>query len=162
MTEIYSVVAAFGTNADANNAAQLLERSGFERKSMSIENRITPIQRQEADMKSALSQMKLSTITGALWGGLWAFLANGDRFSRNRETVVFMDPLLSCLGSVVKGACMFAGVTFIGLSLDGGISRLQLMHDEPTLALDPYLLIIHNTPAAVTLAGDVLKTAQAL
>jgi hypothetical protein len=161
MTEIYSVVAAFGTNGDAEDAVQRLERSGIQKNSMSIEKRVSPIPYQQPELGTAASQLKMWTITGALWGGVWAFLTNGDRFFRKRGTVVSIDPLVSCIGSMVQGACIFASVSFMSLSMNGGFLR-HLEQNEPTLSVDPYLLLIHSTPAAITLAGDVLRTAQGL
>ena len=157
MTEIYSVVAAFCTDADAQDAVQLLERSGVEKDSMSIERRVSSIHKQQPDSGNAASEVRLWTITGALWGGVWAFLAHGDRFSFRRGPVVFAEPLVSCIASVVKGACVFAGGSLIGLSMNGGLLRAHLEQDEPTLSVDPYLLVVHGTLAAINLAGDVLR-----
>lgn len=46
---------------------------------------------------------------GGLLGGFWGFLVNGDRFQNKNEDMLLIEPLLSCMGFVVKGACLFAG-----------------------------------------------------
>jgi hypothetical protein len=162
MTETYSVIAAFGTNGDAEDAVQRLERSGIQKNSMSIEKRVSPIPDQQPALGTAASQLKTWTITGALWGGVWALLTNEDRFLRKSGTVVSVDPFVSYIGAMVKGAGVFASVSFIHLSMNGGFLRPHLEHDEPTLSVDPHLLVVHGTPAAINLAGDVLRTAQSL
>lgn len=157
MTEVYSVVAAFGTNADAQGAVQKLERSGFMKSVMSIENRVSPIHQQAPKMDHL--GIGSWAITGALLGGLWGFLINGEQFQNKKEDVRLIEPLLSCLGFVVKGACVFAGMSFVNLSMNGEISRMQIVHDKPTFSVDPYLLVLHGTPASITQAGDVLRAA---
>jgi hypothetical protein len=158
MTEIFSVVAAFGTNADAEGAVQKLERSGLPKCVMSIENRVSPINQRTPNSYHVDSSMGSWAITGALLGGLLGFLINGDRFQHKKEDVLVIDPLLCCIGFAVKGAWVFAGASLISLGMNGEITRMLLMHDEPTLSVDPYLLVVHGAPAAVTLASEVLRT----
>jgi hypothetical protein len=158
MTEIYSVVAAFGTNTDAKKAAQTLERSGLPITSMFIEGRVSPLV-PKYSLQDAVSDWTSWTITGALSGGLWALLGNRRPVAKEKETIVSTERLVSCLGSVLQGACVFAGMSFVALSMTkSGLPSLCLMEEVPTLSVDPYLLVIQGTPAAVTLAGDILKT----
>lgn len=157
MTEIYSVVAAFGTNGDAEDAVQKLERNGLERSVMSIENRLSPIPQQVPEVYADHADTGSWAITGALLGGLLGVIVNDDRFRENTEDVFSNDPFVSCAGFVVKGACLFAGISFISSSVKSEVYRMQNMHDEPTLSVDPYLLVVHGTSAAVKLAGNVLR-----
>jgi len=160
MTEVYSVVAAFGNSGDAEGAIQKLQSSGLPKSVMSIENRISPIPQGTQDVSLKDSGMGSWAVTGALLGGFWGVLVNGDRLQSKNGNMLPIEPLLSCLGFAVKGACVFAGVSLISLSMNGEISRLQLMQDGSTLSVDPYLLVVHGTPAAVTLAGDILRAAR--
>ena len=161
MTEIYSVVAAFGTSADAENAAQTLGRSGLPLTSLSIEGRVSPLVPKHS-LQDAASDVRSWTITGAISGGLWSLLANKGALAKEKGSMVSAEGLLSCLGSVLQGACVFAGMSFVAISMTkSGLSNLHLMQEEPTVSVDPYLLVIQGTPGAVTLAGDILKLVSA-
>jgi hypothetical protein len=158
MAEIYSVVAAFGSTADAESAVQKLERSGLHKSVLSIEGRVSPIHNRTTEVQDD-SDLGTWAITGAILGGFWGYLLNEVRFRSNNDGVLVIEPFLSCLSFALKGACIFAGVSFISLSVNGEISGKRLMDDGPTLSVDPYLLVVHGTSAAVMLARDVLKAA---
>lgn len=159
MTEIYSVLAAFGTNNEAESAVQKLEREGLQRSLISIDNRVSPIRQGTLDLKGDDADTGSWAVTGALFGVFVGLGVNGDRFREQRDSVLSIDPFLSCLGLAVKGACIFAGISSIRFSLKAEVSRKQSMHDEPTLPADLYLLVMHGSPATVSLADAVLRAA---
>ena len=99
MAEIYSVVAAFGSTADAEGAVQKLERSGLHKSGLSIEGRVSPIHKRTKEVQDD-SDLDLWAITGAILGGFWGYLLNGVRFRSNKDGVLVIDPFLSCLGFV--------------------------------------------------------------
>src|ERR1700689_1608721 len=80
MSETNSVVAIYGTHAQAEEAVKELQRSGFDMKMMSIVGKDYHTDEQVVGYYNTGDRMKYWGKMGAFWGGFWGLLLGAAFF----------------------------------------------------------------------------------
>jgi hypothetical protein len=158
-----SVVAIYGTHAEAEGAVKELQRGGFDMKKLSIVGKDCHTEEHVVGYYNAGDRMKYWGTLGAFWGGLWGLLFGAAFFwVPGVGPLVVGGPLVSWIIGALEGAAVVGGLSALGAGLCSiGIPKDSVLKYEHAVNNDKYLLVAHGTAEEVEQAKRVLDTSQA-
>ena len=162
MLETNSVVAIYGTHAQAEEAVKELQRSGFDMKKMSIVGKDYHTDENVVGYYNTGDRMKYWGKQGAFWGGLWGMLFGAFFIIPGLGPILVAGPLVAWIVGALEGAVVVGGLSALGAGLYSiGIPKDSVVKYEAALKSDKFLLLAHGTADEVAKARDILQTTQA-
>jgi hypothetical protein len=158
----------FSSHTQAENAIQLLSKSGFDVKKLSLVGKGYHTEEHPVGFYSVGDKIRSWGGAGAFWGGIWGLLfAPAIFFLPGLGLVAMAGPLVSILVGGLEGAVVVGGLSALGAALTRiGVPKDQVIKYETALKVDKYLLLVHGTSeeqaqARAVLAADSEATAVA-
>ena len=163
MLETNSVVAIYGTHAQAEEAVKELQRSGFDMKKMSIVGKDYHTDENVVGYYNAGDRMKYWGKQGAFWGGLWGMLFGAFFIIPGLGPILVAGPLVAWIVGALEGAVVLGGLSALGAGLYSiGIPKDSVVQYEAALKADKFLLLAHGTVDEVAQAQNILQTTHPL
>jgi hypothetical protein len=158
MNQNVSPVFIFNTHIEAEEAIQVLGRSGFDLKKLSLVGKGYHTEEHPLGFYTVGDRIKTWGGTGAFWGGIWGLLLAPAVFVLPGVGLVAMaGPLVAALVGAVEGAVVVGGLSALGAALAQiGVPADQVMKYETALKVDKYVLLVHGSAADVEKAHTVL------
>jgi hypothetical protein len=158
-----SVVAAYNTHIEAEEAVKELQRSGFDMKKLSIVGRDYNMDEHVVGYYNAGDRMKYWGEMGAFWGGIWGLLFGAAFFAiPGVGPVVVAGPLVSWIVAGLEGAAVVGGVSAVGAGLYSiGIPKDSVLKYDKALKANKFLLLAHGTAEEVARARDIIQRTKA-
>src|SRR6204780_4907626 len=159
MSETNSVVAIYGTHAQAEEAVKELQKSGFDMKKMSIVGKDYHTDEQVVGYYNTGDRMKYWGKMGAFWGGIWGWLFGAAFFMiPGLGPILVAGPLVAWIIGALEGAILVGGLSALGAGLYSiGIPKDSVVKYETALKSDKFLLLAHGTAVEVAKARDILQ-----
>ncbi|HEX4143159.1 MAG TPA: general stress protein [Pirellulales bacterium] len=142
MTQGNSVVAIFGSHAEADAAVKELQRSGFDMKKLSIVGRDYHSDEHVVGYYNAGDRMRywgtMGAGIGAFWGGLWGLLFGAAFFwIPGLGPTLVAGPLVSMIVDALEAGILVGGLDAIGAGLYSlGIPKDSILKYETALKAD--------------------------
>jgi len=163
MLETNSVVAIYGTHAQAEEAVKQLQRSGFDMKKMSIVGKDYHTDENVVGYYNTGDRMKYWGKQGAFWGGLWGMLFGAFFIIPGLGPILVAGPLVAWIVGALEGAVVVGGLSALGAGLYSiGIPKDSVVQYEAALKADKFLLLAHGTMNEVAQARDILQMTNPL
>jgi len=163
MSEANSVVAIYGTHAQAEEAVKELQRSGFDMKKMSIVGKDYHTDENVVGYYNTGDRMKYWGKQGAFWGGLWGMLFGAFFIIPGLGPILVAGPLVAWIVGALEGAVVLGGLSALGAGLYSiGIPKDSVVQYEAALKADKFLLLAHGTADEVALARNILQSTHPL
>jgi len=163
MSEMNSVVAIYGTHAQAEEAVKELQRSGFDMKKMSIVGKDYHTDENVVGYYNTGDRMKYWGKQGAFWGGLWGMLFGAFFIIPGLGPILVAGPLVAWIVGALEGAVVVGGLGVLGAGLYSiGIPKDSVVQYEAALKADKFLLLAHGTMDEVAQAKNILQTTHPL
>jgi hypothetical protein len=158
-----SVVAVFGTNADADRAVKELQRAGYDMKKLSIVGKDYHTEEHVVGYYNAGDRMKYWGKLGAFWGGIWGLLFGAAFFwVPGVGQLIVGGPLVSWIVGALEGAAVVGGLSAVGAGLYSiGIPKDSIIKYETAIKSDKFLLVAHGTKGEVEKAKQILDNSAA-
>ena len=159
MSEMNSVIAIYGTHAQAEEAVKELQRSGFDMKMMSIVGKDYHTDEQVVGYYNTGDRMKYWGKMGAFWGGMWGWLFGAAFFMiPGLGPILVAGPLVAWIVGALEGALLVGGLSALGAGLYSiGIPKDSIVKYETALKSDKFLLMAHGTADEVAKARDIMQ-----
>jgi hypothetical protein len=154
----------FNTHGEAEEAIQLLNRSGFDVKKLSLVGKGYHSEEHPIGFYTAGDKIKTWGGIGAFWGGIWGLLlAPAVFFLPGVGLVAMAGPLVAALVGALEGALVVGGASALGAALTQiGVPKDQVVKYETALKADKYLLMVNGSAEDVAKARSVLANSKAL
>jgi hypothetical protein len=154
----------FNTHTEAEEAIQLLNKSGFDVKKLSLVGKGYHSEEHPVGFYTAGDRIKSWGGMGAFWGSIWGLLlAPAVFFLPGLGLVALAGPLVSALVGALEGAVVVGGVSALGAALvQIGVPKDQVIKYETALKVDKYVLIVHGNAQDLATAATVLADTKAL
>jgi len=152
----------FNNHQDAENAIQLLSRSGFDVKKLSLVGKGYHTEEHPLGFYTAGDRIKTWGGTGAFWGGIWGMLlAPAVFFLPGLGLVAMAGPFVAALVGGLEGALVVGGLSALGAALTQlGVSKDQAIKYEIAIKMDKFVLMVHGDAQDQEKARAVLATAN--
>ena len=162
MSETNSVVAIYGTHAQAEEAVKELQKSGFDMKKMSIVGKDYHTDEHVVGYYNTGDRMKYWGKMGAFWGGIWGMLFGAAFFViPGLGPILVAGPLVAWIIGALEGAVVVGGLSALGAGLYSiGIPKDSVVKYETALKSDKFLLLAHGTASEVAKARDIIQTTR--
>jgi len=143
----------FANHGEAEQAIQLLSKSGFDVKKLSL-----------VGFYSTGDKVKSWGATGAFWGGIWGLLlAPAVFFLPGIGLIAMAGPLVATLVGGLEGAVFVGGLSALGAALTRvGVPENQVLKFETALKVDQYVLLVHGTEEDRANAKSILSHSSSL
>ncbi|BCO25900.1 hypothetical protein MIZ03_0779 [Rhodoferax lithotrophicus] len=153
----------FNTHQEAEEAIQMLSRSGFDVKTLSLVGKGYHSEEQPVGFYTAGDRIRSWGSTGAFWGGIWGLLlAPAVFFLPGLGLVAMAGPFVAALLGALEGAVVVGGVSALGAALTQiGVSKDQVIKYETAIKMDKYVLMVHGNAEEAETARTVLQNSQA-
>lgn len=153
----------FNTHVEAEGAIQLLNRSGFDVKKLSLVGKGYHTEEHPVGFYTTGDRVKSWGGAGAFWGGIWGLLlAPAVFFLPGVGLVAMAGPLVAALVGALEGAVVVGGVSALGAALTQiGVPKDQLIKYETAVKVDKYVLLVHGDANDLAQAQSVLANATA-
>lgn len=153
----------FNTHQEAEEAIQMLSRSGFDVKTLSLVGKGYHSEEQPVGFYTAGDRIRSWGGTGAFWGGIWGLLlAPAVFFLPGLGLVAMAGPFVAALLGALEGAVVVGGVSALGAALTQiGVSKDQVIKYETAIKMDKYVLMVHGNAEEAETARTVLQNSQA-
>ncbi|MCF6211871.1 MAG: hypothetical protein L3K24_14610 [Gammaproteobacteria bacterium] len=163
MVQENSCVAVYDNHLQAEEAVHLLQKNGFDVKSLSIVGKGYQREEHPIGFYNTGNRIKFWGAQGAFWGGLWELLLGAAFFwVPGLGTVVIAGPLVSAFVAALEGATVVGGLNALGVALYSiGIPKDSIIRYEIAIKSDRYLLIVHGDQSEVERAHDLLAAGDA-
>jgi len=154
----------FNNHQDAENAIQLLSRSGFDVKKLSLVGKGYHTEEHPLGFYTAGDRIKTWGGTGAFWGGIWGMLlAPAVFFLPGVGLVAMAGPFVATLVGALEGAVVVGGLSALGAALTQlGASKDQVIKYETAIKMDKFVLMVHGDAQDQEKARSVLADAHTL
>jgi uncharacterized membrane protein len=163
MSETNSVVAIYGTHAQAEEAVKELQKSGFDMKKLSIVGKDYHTDESVVGYYNTGDRMKYWGKQGAFWGGLWGMLFGALFIIPGLGPILVAGPLVAWIVGALEGAVVIGGLSALGAGLYSiGIPKDSVVQYEAALKADKFLLLAHGSVNEVARARDILQTTHPL
>jgi hypothetical protein len=158
MTTNNSVVAIYGSHAEAETAVKELEKSGFDLKLLSIVGRGTHTEENVVGYYNVGERMKHWGGMGAFWGWIWGlFFGSAFFLIPGIGPLLVAGPLVGWIVGALEGAVVVGGLSALGAGLVSlGIPEDSILKYETALKTDKFILIAHGSAAEVATAKGIL------
>jgi uncharacterized membrane protein len=162
VSEVDSVVAAYDTHEQAEQAIKELREAGIDMKSLSIAGKDTHTNEHVVGYYNTGDRMKHWGTTGAFWGGFWGLLFGSAFFAiPGIGPILVAGPLVTWVVAGLEGAAVVGGVSALGAGLISiGIPKDSVLKYETALKTDKFLLVVHGSRNDVDKAKDVVAGGQ--
>jgi hypothetical protein len=122
----------FNTHSEAEEAIQLLNRSGFDVKKLSLVGKGYHSEEHPIGFYTAGDRIKSWGGAGAFWGALWGLLlAPGIFFLPGIGLVAMAGPVVATLVGALEGAVVVGGLSALGAALTQiGVPKDQVLKFE--------------------------------
>lgn len=162
MTENNSCVAIYDTHDEAERAITMLEKAGFNMKSLSIVGRDYHSEEKVHGYYNTGDRVKFWGKTGAFWGGLWGILfGSAFLFVPGLGPLVVGGPLVHAIIGGLEGAALTGGLGALGGALYSiGIPKDSIIKYETALKADRFLLVVQGSPEEVKRAQKILDVSK--
>jgi hypothetical protein len=163
MSNVNSVVAIFDQHGQAEEALRLLDRAGFDLKSISIVGKGCQTEENVVGYYTTGDRMKSWGKNGAFWGGVWGMLFGSAFFLiPGIGPLVAAGPVVAWIIAALEGAAVVGGLSALGAGLYSiGIPEKSILRYETSLRAGKFLLVAHGTAYEVAHAEAVLITSDA-
>lgn len=153
----------FNTHQEAEEAIQMLSRSGFDVKTLSLVGKGYHSEEQPVGFYTAGDRIRSWGSTGAFWGGIWGLLlAPAVFFLPGLGLVAMAGPFVAALLGALEGAVVVGGVSALGAALTQiGVSKDQVIKYKTAIKMDKYVLMVHGNAEEAETARTVLQNSQA-
>jgi len=160
MNEKNSVVAIYGTHAQAEEAVKELQRAGCDMKKLSIVGKDYRTDESVVGYYNAGDRMKYWGTQGAFWGGLWGMLAGAAFFAiPGIGPILIAGPLVTWIIGALEGAALVGGASALGAALYSiGIPKDSVIQYEAALKAEKFLVLAHGSHDEVARAQEVMQT----
>jgi hypothetical protein len=164
MSELNSVVAVYGSHAQAEDAVKELGRSGIDMRTLSIVGKDSYTDENVVGYYNTGDRMKYWGKTGSVWGGFWGLLFGSAFFAiPGIGPVLVAGPLVGWIVGALEGAVVMGGLSAIGAGLYGmGIPKDSIVQYELALKTDKFLLMVHGTASEVEKARGIIASTRPL
>jgi hypothetical protein len=154
----------FNAHSDAEDAIQLLSRSGFDVKKLSLIGKGYHTEEHPVGFYTAGDRIKSWGGIDSFWGAIWGLLLTPAVFLLPDIGLVAMaGPVVAALVGALEGAVVGGGVSALGAALmQIGFQRDQVLKFEIALKANRYVLLVHGTAGEVSRAHSVLAGSKAL
>ncbi len=155
-----SVVAVYGTHAEADQAVKELQRGGVDMHKLSIMAKGYHTDEQVVGYYNTGDRMKYWGKIGAFWGGFWGLLFGSAFFLiPGIGPILVAGPVVGWIVAGLEGAVAVGGLSALGAGLYSiGISKNSILKYETALRADQFVLVVHGTAAEVARAKDIIQT----
>ena len=163
MSEKNSVVAIFGSHAQAEDAIRELQKDGFDMKKLSIVGKDYHTEEHVVGYYTTGDRMLYWGKLGAFWGGFWGLLLGSAFFwVPGIGQVLVAGPMVMWIVGALEEAALVGGVSALGAALYSiGIPKNSVLQYETEVKNGKLLLVVHGTPAEVAHAQDILHQTEA-
>jgi uncharacterized membrane protein len=163
MSNTNSVVAVFGSHAQAEDAVRELQKDGFDMKKLSIVGKDYHTDEHVVGYYTAGDRMMYWGKLGAFWGGFWGLLFGSAFFwVPGIGQLLVAGPLVMWIVGALEEAALFAGLSALGAGLYSiGIPKNSILQYETQVKNDKLLLVAHGTAEEVKRASDLLHQTRA-
>jgi hypothetical protein len=153
----------FNTHAEAEEAIQLLSRSGVDVKTLSLVGKGYHSEEHPIGFYTAGDRIRSWGGTGAFWGGIWGLLLAPAVFVLPGFGLVAMaGPFVAALVGALEGAVVVGGVSALGAALaQVGVPKDQAIKYETAIKMDKYVLMVHGDTEQTQKARDILQSSKA-
>ena len=158
-----SVVAIYAQHSDAENAINLLKKSNFNIKKLTIVGKGYHTEEDVVGYYNTGDRMKHWGKMGAFWGGLWGLLAGSAFFLiPGVGPVMVAGSAVAWIVGALESAVVVGGLGALGAALySKGISKGSALKYESSIKAGKYLLIAHGTPEEAEVARRILANTGA-
>jgi len=158
-----SVVAVFGEHIEAENAINLLKKSSFDIKKLTVVGRGYHTEDQVVGYYTTGDRMKHWGKTGAFWGGLWGMLVGSAFFLLpGVGPVMVAGSAVTWIIAALEGAVVVGGLSALGAGLFSiGIPKDSAVKYESSIRAGKFLLVVHGTAAETEAARAILASTSA-
>jgi uncharacterized membrane protein len=158
MSVTNSVVAAFKSHDQAEEAVRELQKDGFDMKKLSIVGRDYHTEEHVVGYYNAGDRMLYWGKLGAFWGGFWGLLFGSAFFwIPGVGQVLVAGPLVMWIVGALEEATLLGGMSALGAALFSiGIPKNSVVQYETEIKNDKLLLVAHGTPDEVEHAKEIL------
>jgi hypothetical protein len=155
-----AVVAVYNNHAEAEDAVQQLQRSGFDMKKLSIVGKDYHTDEHVVGYYNTGDRMKYWGKMGAFWGGIWGWLFGAAFFMiPGLGPILVAGPLVGWIIAALEGAVVVGGLSAVGAGIYSiGIPKDSILKYEEAIKSDKFLLLAHGTGSEVAKARDILQT----
>jgi hypothetical protein len=155
-----SVVAAYPTHTEAEQAVKELQRGGVDMHKLSIVGRGYHTDEHAIGYYNAGDRMKYWGKLGAFWGGFWGLLFGSAFFIiPGLGPILAAGPVVAWIVAALENAVVVGGVSALGAGLFSiGIPKDSIVKYEAALKTDQFLLIAHGSAAEVAKAKDIIES----
>jgi hypothetical protein len=162
MSTMNSVVAVYGTHAQAEAAIKELQEAGIDMKSLSIAGKDTHTDEHVVGYYNVGDRMMRWGKLGAFWGGFWGLLFGAGMFAiPGIGPILVAGPLVAWIVAGLEGAAVVGGVSAVGAGLFSiGVPKDSVIKYDVALKTDKFLLVVHGTPEAVDHAKDIIERTE--
>jgi len=160
MAQENAVVAVYNNHAEAEEAVQQLQRSGFDMKKLSIVGKDYHTEENVVGYYNTGDRMKYWGKMGAFWGGIWGWLFGAAFFMiPGLGPILVAGPLVGWIIAALEGAVVVGGLSAVGAGIYSiGIPKDSILKYEEAIKSDKFLLLAHGTGSEVAKARDILQT----
>lgn len=162
MTKNNSCVAIYDTHDEAERAITMLEKAGFNMKSLSIVGRDYHSEEKVHGYYNAGDRAKFWGKTGAFWGSLWGILfGSAFLFVPGLGPLVVGGPLVHAIIGGLEGAALPGGLSALGAALYSiDIPKDSIIKYETALKADRFVLVVQGSPEEVRRAQKILDVSK--
>lgn len=158
-----SVVAVYKEHTEAENAINLLKKSSFDIKKLTVVGRGYHTEDQVVGYYTTGDRMKHWGKTGAFWGGLWGMLMGSAFFLLpGVGPVMVAGSAVTWIIAALEGAVVVGGLSALGAGLFSiGIPKDSAVKYESSIRAGKFLLVVHGTAAETEAARAILASTSA-
>jgi uncharacterized membrane protein len=155
-----SVVAAYHTHTEADQAVKELQRGGVDMHKLSIVGKGYHTDEQVAGYYNTGDRMKYWGKVGAFWGGFWGLLFGSALFMiPGLGPILVAGPLVAWIVAGLEGAVEVGALGALGAGLFSiGIPKNSIVKYETAVKTDQFVLVAHGTAAEVAKAKDIIES----
>ncbi len=163
MSNMNSVVAVFGSHAQAEEAIRELQKDGFDMKKLSIVGKDYHTEEHVVGYYTTGDRMLYWGKLGAFWGGFWGLLFGSAFFwVPGVGQLLVAGPMVMWIVGALEGAVLTGGITALGAGLYSiGIPKNSVLQYETEVKNGKLVLVAHGTADEVQRAKDLLHQTQA-
>ncbi|HEX2251470.1 MAG TPA: hypothetical protein VHH32_14075 [Gemmatimonadales bacterium] len=155
-----TVLALYGTHAEAEAAVKALQRESFDMRKLSIIGKDYHTEQDIIGFYNTGDRVRFWGKLGAFWGGLTGILfGSAFLFIPVVGHVVVLGPLVAWIANGVAGAAFGGSLGALGAALYSiGIPRDSILQYETALKADKFLLVAHGSQSEVERAREILAS----
>lgn len=147
------------THAEAENAVEELQRSGFDLKNLSIVGKDYQTKEHVVGYYNAGDSISYWGKQGSFWGGMWGTLSGSAFFLvPGFGPLLVAGPLVAAIVAGLQGTYMVRGLSALGAGFNSlGIPRDNILAYESAIKSERLVLVLHGSTDELAKASDILK-----